>query len=579
MKLPNFSLRAALTVPYVLLTIVLAVVIGLISYWAGLHAVEQLSDRLLIDMIQRVSQAVDRHLVGSWVVLEAVVPNSKGAHSEVLPNLDELEKRMSIATGLYPDPNNYVYYGNRAGQFLGVNRLDDSRVEVRVKTAISEPRRFFEVSASGTLRKQTFVETSIYEPRGRPWYKQALEKKRAIWSLVYIDYRSGDLVITHARPVFNEQKDIEGVVATDVSLKRLSEFMGRFKLTSNGVAFIVDAAGNLIATSTGEPLYRLDGSIKKPVLAVESSSKLVRLAYAQFVALPKKSSVPEMPYTTHFDTSEGVVGASFNAIHDDAGLDWFTIIAVPRSDFTARLSGSLMRAIFVGLAAAGIAVLLGLWILSWVARDLKLLTAATKRISDGHIGESLAIYRHDEIGELARSFEKMHVDLQVDELTGVYNRETFVRLIDRTIREACEANAVSDKSRVQHFSLLFIDINKFKAVNDDFGHLAGDKMLKAVAERLRQAVRAGDIVARYGGDEFAVMLKDLDQSATAKLIAAKICETMDQPVEGLKSIDGAAIHPSVSIGISIFPLDGNTVDELMRLADKRMYSQKRLIAI
>lgn len=89
MKPPNFSLRAALTVPYVLLTIALAVVIGLISFWAGLRAVEQLSDRSLIEMLQRASQPVDRHLVGSWVVLETVVLNSKAAHSGVLPSLDE----------------------------------------------------------------------------------------------------------------------------------------------------------------------------------------------------------------------------------------------------------------------------------------------------------------------------------------------------------------------------------------------------------------------------------------------------------------------------------------------------------
>lgn len=129
---------------------------------------------------------------------------------------------MSIAPGLHADPNNCVYYGNLAGQFLRVNRLDESRVEVRVKTASSEPRRFFEVSASGTLRKQSLVETTIYEARSRPWYKQALEKRRSIWAPVYIDYRSGDLVTTHARPVFNERNDIEGVVATDVLLKKLS---------------------------------------------------------------------------------------------------------------------------------------------------------------------------------------------------------------------------------------------------------------------------------------------------------------------------------------------------------------------
>ncbi len=576
---PRLSLRAALTVPYVLLTIALAVAIGLISYWAGLRTVEQLSDRLLIDIVQRVSQAVDRHLVGSWVALEAVVPKSGGAHQGLVPDFNEFEKRMSVATALHTDPNNYVYYGNRLGQFVGVNRLNDYTVEVRVKTSAAEPRRSFEVSESTNLRKPTFVETTIYEPRERPWYKQALLEKRPAWAPVYIDYRTGELVTTRAHPVFNQQKEFEGVVATDVSLKKLSEFVARLKLTENGVAFMVDADGMLIASSTGEPLHRLDGSIKKRVSAADSTNELVRATYAQFAASLKEKAVIETPYTTHFKTSQGTVGASLDAVRDSAGLNWFTLVAVPRSDFTTGLSGSLARAVFVGLAAACIAVLLGLWTLNWVARDLKLLTAATKRISDGHVGESLAIFRHDEIGELARSFEKMHVDLQVDELTGVYNRETFVRLLDRTIREARsshDANTTGEKNAMQNFSVLFIDMNKFKAINDDLGHPAGDKMLKAVADRLRQAVRAGDIVARYGGDEFVVMLKDIGTPANAKLIAAKIDSVMEQPVEGLKSIDGTPVHPSLSVGISVFPLDGDTVDELIRLADKRMYSQKRL---
>ena len=368
------------------------------------------------------------------------------------------------------------------------------------------------------------------------------------------------------------------MVATDVSLKKLSEFVAGLKLTQNGVALIVDADGNLIASSTGEPLFRLDGSIKRRVLAAESTNEVVRTAYSQFAASLKKPAKSEMPHTTRFKASGGMVIAAVDYVRDDAGLEWYTLVAVPQSDFTAGLSGSLARAIVVGFLAAGIAVLFGLWTLNWVARDLNLLTAATKRMSDGHIGESLAIFRHDEIGELARSFEKMHIDLQVDELTGVYNRETFVRLLERIIRESHDAfveSASPEKQAMQSFSILFIDMNKFKAINDDFGHLAGDKMLRAVADRLRQAVRAGDIVARYGGDEFVVLLKDIGLPATAKIIAEKIGEVMDQPVDGLTSVGGQTVHASVSIGIAIFPRDANSVDELIRLADKRMYSQKR----
>jgi diguanylate cyclase (GGDEF)-like protein len=126
--------------------------------------------------------------------------------------------------------------------------------------------------------------------------------------------------------------------------------------------------------------------------------------------------------------------------------------------------------------------------------------------------------------------------------------------------------------------VLFIDMDKFKAVNDELGHLAGDKMLKWVADRLRNAVRAGDIVARYGGDEFVIMLKDIGLHATAKSIATKIHDSMAPPVDGLRGLDGNPVSPQVSIGIALFPLDGSSVEDLIRLADKRVYAQKRRAA-
>jgi diguanylate cyclase (GGDEF)-like protein len=572
MKLPTFSLRAALTIPYVLLTLALAAAIALISYWAGKNAVEQLSDRLLVDIVQRVSQSVDRHLVGSRVALEAVLPRAGGAHSQVVPSFDELEKRMSVATALNSNPNNYIYYGNKAGQFLGVNRLDASTVEIREKRDAKSSRQFFQVSGNAGARQPSKTETTIYEPRDRPWYKQALDQRRQAWAPVYVDFFTGDLVTTRSMPVFDEQKQIEGVVGTDVSLRKLSEFVGNLSIPNNGVAVIVEPNGNLIATSTGEALFTGNGNAKRRVNAAESTNEIVRGTFERFAGLLANDAPVNTPFTSQFETSQGTVIASLDAIRDDAGLRWFALVAVPRSQVMQGISGSMVRAGIVAILAACIAVVVGLWILSWVARDLRLLTEATKRIREGHIGESLAIYRHDEIGDLARSFEQMHIDLQVDELTGVYNRETFVRLLDRTIREA------RDGGSMQNFSLLFIDMDKFKMVNDDLGHLAGDKMLKAVADRLRAAVRNGDIVARYGGDEFVVMLKDIGLHATAKSIANKIHEAMAAPVDGLRGVEGGPVQPQVSVGIALFPLDGSSVEDLIRLADKRMYTQKRRAA-
>ncbi len=569
MKFPTISLRAALTVPYVALTLVLAIAISFISYWAGKSAVEQLSGRLLVDVVQRVSQAVDRHLLGSRVALEAVLPKTGGVHGQGVPNFEELQRRMSVATSLHTNPNNYIYYGNRNGQFVGVNRLDESSVEVRIKTDVKDARQFFHVSAANTVRKLIKAETTIYDPRQRPWYKQASDLRRQTWAPAYLDFSTGDLVTTRSVPVLDANQEIEGVLSTDVPLKNLSEFVSHLTLPQGGIALIIESNGNLIATSSGEPLYKGDGSNKRRINIAESSSELVRGTYAQFAKVLSADVPVNTPFTAQFETSSGEIFAALDSVRDDAGLRWFTIVAVPKSGVMDGVTSSAVSAIVIGGIAATLAVLMGLWILSWVARDLKLLTDATKRIREGRVGESLAIFRHDEIGDLARSFEKMHIDLQVDELTGVYNRETFVRLLDRTIREARAGG------EMQGFSLLFIDMDKFKLVNDELGHLAGDKMLTWVAERLRAAVRTGDVVARYGGDEFVIMLKDIGLHATAKSIAAKIHEAMNVPVDGLRGSDGGVVQARVSIGIAVFPLDGSTVEELIRLADERMYTQKR----
>jgi diguanylate cyclase (GGDEF)-like protein len=582
MKFPPLSLRNALTIPYVILTLVLAAVIALLSYSAGLKAVESLSSRLLADTVQRVSQAVERHLVGSVVALEAVLPHAEGVHSTSLPDFTELEKRMSMATALHFDPNNYVYYGNRQGQFIGVNRASDQLVEVRVKTDQMQPRQFFHVGKANTERKLVRAETAIYDPRIRPWYQVATAQQKPVWTPVYVDFTSNELTTTRAHPVFSANKEIEGVVATDVSLRKLSEFVKKLSLSEHGVAFLVEANGDLIATSSEEPLSRIEDGVKRRVSAADSKDELIRATYAQFAPTIRTNSVIKTPFYTQFSTSIGTVGGAIDTVKDDAGLTWYALVALPHRDFMGDVIANTKRTVLVAILAALAALGLGLMVLNWLARDLRQLVIATKRIREGHVGESLAISRNDEIGELARSFEKMHVDLQVDELTGTFNRETFARLLDRRIREArtIESAGGSASNGGAIFSVLFIDTDRFKSINDTHGHQVGDKVLQLVANRIRQSVRAGDVVARYGGDEFVVLLKDVGLLSTAKTVARKINEMMAQPIPGhsLSLRSGATLEVSVSIGVSLFPVDGNSVDELIMVADRRMYQEKRATA-
>ena len=126
------------------------------------------------------------------------------------------------------------------------------------------------------------------------------------------------------------------------------------------------------------------------------------------------------------------------------------------------------------------------------------------------------------------------------------------------------------RRRGTQVALLFIDLDNFKTVNDSLGHMAGDALLKVIAGRIQGALRSADIVSRHGGDEFLVVLTDLEGDHGPVPVAEKLLATIGEPVE----LEGQSISVSPSIGISLFPRDGESADMLIRHADAAMYLAK-----
>jgi len=120
-------------------------------------------------------------------------------------------------------------------------------------------------------------------------------------------------------------------------------------------------------------------------------------------------------------------------------------------------------------------------------------------------------------------------------------------------------------------AVMLLDIDDFKTINDSLGHQTGDLLLKVVAGRLIKCVREGDTVARMGGDEFMIILPDLVQPQDAALVAQKILAILDQPFQ----IEKYEFHTTVSIGISLFPLNANDQESLIKQADIAMYLSKK----
>ena len=566
----RITLRQWLTLPYVALVTGVALLIGALSYQAGSQAVDTVADHLLLETVARIGQAVDRHVVGSGAALEAAFPQGMPAPKSVEAEMAALRSRFWIATSLHLDPNNYVYYGNRAGQFFGLWRHSQQEGELRLKLLAADPRQFYRFRDIDGALTPSVRETRLYDPRERPWYKAGSATTTHTWTAIYIDFRTSELVATRARRVTDASGELQGVVATDISLRKLNDFVRGLTTSAHAIAFIIEPDGQLIASSRTPNVKRRAEGAAERVGVADSGDAAQVAAYAQVRQWLAAGNRLDQPVTQRFEGPSGeVMQLAFARLRDDAGLDWITVVATPRSDFMQGVTGNVLRTVLIGSAAAAAALAIGLGILGWITRDLGRLAAAAREVGAGRLDTPLAVNRSDEIGDLANSFRQMQHQLSTDPLTGLVNRDALLRRITARIEQQRRAGDDSG------FAVLFIDLDDFKLVNDRLGHAAGDRALIDFGARLQSASRAGDLVARYAGDEFVMLVDNVNGAAAAALVREKIEALLRRPLDDEGGPDTHRIVLSGTVGVAAYPEHGHSADALVRHADADMYSRKR----
>ncbi len=188
------------------------------------------------------------------------------------------------------------------------------------------------------------------------------------------------------------------------------------------------------------------------------------------------------------------------------------------------------------------------WVRTWVS------------VMDDGEGDSLAIAHIEDITEQRHSAERLEWAATHDELTGLPNRFRFLERLGSYIHDA-EPGSIA---------VLFIDIDNFKVINDSLGHDAGDQLLRAMSDRLRTVVRDRDLLGRFGGDEFIVMLRDVSGSYDPFDVAERLRAEIALPLQ----IEDAELFVTASIGITVSDREGVTTSEMLRDADAAMYRAK-----
>jgi diguanylate cyclase (GGDEF)-like protein len=254
--------------------------------------------------------------------------------------------------------------------------------------------------------------------------------------------------------------------------------------------------------------------------------------------------------------------------------------------------GSLLRFLLSGLAGIILCTAVSAWVALYLARrQLRAITGPLRSLAEvAHAARcERALDRRvppadiAELDNLGNDFNALLAELESwqthlqsenetlahqashDSLTGLPNRAFFEGRLIRALRNANKLD--------EQVAVLYLDSDRFKGINDNFGHAAGDAVLTAVATRVRAQLREDDLVARLGGDEFAVLLAPLHKTEDAERIAEKIIASMEMPIQ----LPGnASVLTSLSIGIAVYPDHGATPGALLSAADAAMYQAKRL---
>ena len=272
-----------------------------------------------------------------------------------------------------------------------------------------------------------------------------------------------------------------------------------------------------------------------------------------------------------------------------AGEEYQTRLAILNTQPGTRTVAALQRPLrealapfqkvsttFFWLTLAGVLVLVAGSLLSArsVTRPVQRMAEAARRVEQGDYTHPLEVTQKDEIGQLAVSFNPMLDGIvsrereilrlaYEDGLTALPNRAMFNEQLEQAVRTARRGG--------QAISVLLLDMDRFKAINDTLGHPVGDQALREVGRRVRNTLRDSDIVARLGGDEFAVLLATGGMDRAPTVVAQKILKALEDPLV----IEGQTMDVACSIGIARYPEHGEDANALVRAADVAMYNAKR----
>ncbi|MCA1991402.1 MAG: PAS domain S-box protein [Coleofasciculus sp. S288] len=406
----KIPLRTVLIAPFVLQIFGTVGLVGYLSFRNGQQAVNDVATQLRNEISRRIQEYLDRYLEKPQLI------NQVNADAIRLNQLN-LEDSASLERHLWHqiqafDSVTYIQFGTEKREFIGVERLDDSRITLEISgKSTGYAYSTYATDAQGN-RTKLLKATPNYNPRIRPWYTAPVKAGKSTWSNIYPYFNFPKLAITQGLPLYDTRGTLLGVTGVDLSLSQISEFLRSIRIGRHGQTFIIERTGLLVATSAPEQPFHLNNGKPERIQAIDSRDALTRSTARHLISHFGDFSKINSSQQLDFEINEQQQFVQVTPFQDSQGLNWVVVIVVPEADFMEQINANTRTTILLCIAALIVATAVGILTAWWVIKPLLDLNTAAKNIAQGQWQQRAEIERADEVGELAKSFNSMAHQLQ-----------------------------------------------------------------------------------------------------------------------------------------------------------------------
>lgn len=622
-------LRLLLVAPFVVQLLAAISLTNALSLRNGERAVNEVTSKLRQEIAARIQERVRVYFDFPHQI------NQANAHAIQLGQLDlnriiTMERHFWLQSQTFTDAS-FIYYGNEQGETVGVERLENGTLQFGYGDRSTNGGYYtYSVDNSGNRIEQIKAEPN-YDPRQRPWYRAAVKAGAPIWSDIYTFYSRQTLGISADMPIYDAGGSLRGVMAVDVTLARLNDFLQSLEVSPSGETFIIDRAGYVVASSSAElPFIERGDDLER--LQAESSTVEAIASAATFLG-NRFGPLERITASTQldFEIENEKYYLQTTPFADARGIDWLIVVVVPEADFMGPIYASTRTTVLLCAAALGLASAIGIVTARWVVRPIVRLSQASENIAQlspqalvAQVLDPVPISGTAEVQILGNAFNRMAKQLRVSFVDlarananlALAKNNLEQRVAARTtdleaqverehelLQELEQANGelqrlatvdgLTQLANRRHFdnylaqswqtiareadslALILCDVDFFKNYNDTYGHVAGDACLQRIAEIARGVVnRSTDLVARYGGEEIALLLPKTSIRG-ALLVADRLRDRL-AAARIAHASSAVSAYVTLSCGVASISPESHVISPqlLIQKADAALYQAK-----